>query len=188
MLYEFKGHRSFCPEELPNYVVPGSTRPSRQAISKYACGMLNTGKGGVILMGVLDDGRIEGFSLTRFQQDHIMLTIEDTLDRYNPPVPKHMYEIIFTPVIDLLTHQSPEEELEAITKWMTRPTYQDRTLPHQLRTSQFCWCDRAANAQFTLGHLNPFFIVELHLQSWDPKDVRSANLFSVRNFFLCVVC
>ena len=49
---------NFSQEELPRLSQTGTigygNRPSRQHISKYACGMLNTGKGGVISMGILD--------------------------------------------------------------------------------------------------------------------------------------
>ena len=77
---EFKGHRSFCQEELPRISqVNQGFGPSRQCVSKYACGMLNTGKGGRISMGILDTGRIEGITLSKYQMDHIRLTIQDTL-------------------------------------------------------------------------------------------------------------
>ena len=48
IIEELKGHRSFAMEELSKISQIGSSaqgfRPSRQHISKYACGMLNTGK------------------------------------------------------------------------------------------------------------------------------------------------
>ena len=66
---ELKGHRSFSKEELPRLSQTGTigygNRPSRQFISKYACGMLNTGKGGLISMGILDTGRIEVSSFSK---------------------------------------------------------------------------------------------------------------------------
>jgi hypothetical protein len=77
-----------------------SNRPTRQPVSKYACGMINTRKGGVILLGVLDDGRIEGFMLTKFQQDHVRLSIQDTFERYNPQLPPHLYSVYFVPVVE----------------------------------------------------------------------------------------
>ena len=98
---ELKGHRSFSKDELPGTIGCGN-RPSRQFISKYACGMLNTGKGGLISMGILDNGRIEGFSLSRYQQDHVRLSIQDTFDRYDPPVPPHLYKVTFRPVLDCI--------------------------------------------------------------------------------------
>ena len=66
---ELKGHRSFSKEEVPRLSQTGTigygNRPSRQFISKYACGMLNTGKGGLISMGILDTGRIEVSSFSK---------------------------------------------------------------------------------------------------------------------------
>ena len=60
---------------------------------------------------------LQGFSLSRYQQDHVRLSIQDTFDRYDPPVPPHLYKVTFRPVLDCIDGQSPEEELEAMHKW-----------------------------------------------------------------------
>lgn len=122
--------------------------------------MLNTNQGGTIFMGVLDDGRIEGFALTPFQQDHIRLAIQDTFERYSPPVPIELYEVRFTPVIDY----DAEKELKAIDDFIRLPNEQDATFSHLLQTPDYCWCDAHAMAQFSNGNLVPFFVVELHLK------------------------
>ena len=59
----------------------------------------------------------QGFSLSRYQQDHVRLSIQDTFDRYDPPVPPHLYKVTFRPVLDCIDGQSPEDELEAMNKW-----------------------------------------------------------------------
>ena len=51
-------------------------------------------------MGVHNDKRIKGFSLSRSQQQHIILSIVDTFNRFKQPVPKHFYDIAFIEVID----------------------------------------------------------------------------------------
>ena len=73
---EFKGHRDFCVDDLKQSNRDDSNRPTRQQISKHVCGMLNTGKGGSIHCGVLDDGRVEGFMLSQYQKDHFVLNVQ----------------------------------------------------------------------------------------------------------------
>ncbi len=51
-------------------------------------------------MGVHNDKRIKGFSLSRSQQQHIILSIVDTFNRFKQPVPKHFYDIAFIEVIE----------------------------------------------------------------------------------------
>ena len=73
---EFKGHRDFCVDDLKQSNRDESNRPTRQQISKHVCGMLNTGKGGTVHCGVLDDGRVEGFMLSEYQKDHFVLNVQ----------------------------------------------------------------------------------------------------------------
>ena len=94
---EFKGHLAFSYEQLP---VKAKRLQTKRHISSVANGMLNNEKGGIILMGVHDDKRIEGFTLSRAQQQHIVLSIVDTFNRFTPPVPKHFYDISFIEIID----------------------------------------------------------------------------------------
>ena len=51
-------------------------------------------------MGVIDDGVVHGIMLNPFQQHHIILNIKDTLERYSPPVPDHLYQIKFVPIVE----------------------------------------------------------------------------------------
>ena len=92
--FEFKGHRSLIDEEVPRLSKEGD-RPCRQPVSKYACGMINSEKGGILHLGVLDDGVIEGIALTKFQQDHIRLSILNMFDHYEPKVPSHLVSGFF---------------------------------------------------------------------------------------------
>ena len=77
---EYLGHRAFAPEDV-NQLNRQEGQLTRQNIAKYACGMLNTVGGGLILAGVLDDGRVEGFLLNKFQRDHFVLTVQETFKR-----------------------------------------------------------------------------------------------------------
>ncbi len=83
---ELKGHRCISQEEVnPRFYVKdpqgNSTKCTRQCVSKYLCGMINSGKGGTIYCGVLDNGQVEGFMLTPYQRDHVVLAIRDTFNR-----------------------------------------------------------------------------------------------------------
>jgi hypothetical protein len=69
--------------------------------------MLNNEKGVIILMGVHNDKRIEGFTLSRVQQQHIVLSIIYTFNRFTLPVPKHFYDIAFIKIIDGKSRRNP---------------------------------------------------------------------------------
>jgi hypothetical protein len=74
---EFKGHLAFSYKQLP---VKAKRMQTKRHISSVANGMLNNEKGGNILLGVHDDKCIEGFSLSRYQQQYIVLNIADTFN------------------------------------------------------------------------------------------------------------
>jgi hypothetical protein len=76
-LVEYKGHRSFAIGQLS---VRAKHTQSCRHISPVACGMINYG--GIILMGVQDNGLIDGLMLSKAQQDHVVVNIIDTFDRY----------------------------------------------------------------------------------------------------------
>jgi len=127
---EFKGHLAFSYEQLP---VRAKRLQTKRHISSVANGMLNNEKGGIILMGVHNDKRIEGFTLSRAQQQHIILSIFDTFNRFTLPVPKHFYNIAF---IEIINGKEPKEPLM---KTLQLPL---ANLQHHLRTEDPCWCDR----------------------------------------------
>jgi hypothetical protein len=70
--------------------------------------MLNNEKGGIILMGVHYNKRIEGFTLSRAQQQRIVLSIVDTFNRLTLPVLKHFYDIA---IIKIINGKEPNEPL-----------------------------------------------------------------------------
>ena len=44
--------------------------------------------GGTLYLGLLDDGKIEGFMMSADQMDHFRETVAVTLQSYTPPVPR----------------------------------------------------------------------------------------------------
>ena len=55
---------------------------------------------GIIFMGVLDGGEVEGLCMSPFQQQHFLLNVSDTFDRFRPTVPDHLYRIRFVPMVE----------------------------------------------------------------------------------------
>ena len=71
MTTEFKGHRSILMEdENPKHWNPNNVRShgrTRQPWSKYMAGFLNSGMGGTIYGGILDNGSVAGIALSPYQ-------------------------------------------------------------------------------------------------------------------------
>jgi hypothetical protein len=127
---KFKGHLAFSYEQL---LVKAKRMQTKRHISSVANIMLNNEKGGIILLEVHDNKCIEGFSLSRYQQQYIVLNIVDTFNQFKLPVPKHFYDIAFIKCID---GREPTDPL--MRTLQLPPLY----LHHSLRTENACWCDR----------------------------------------------
>ncbi|CAH3015992.1 unnamed protein product [Porites evermanni] len=167
--HEFKGHRNISIEEIPHWCfIPGTDRRSRKAVSRNINGFLNTGKGGTIYLGIVDNGSIKGLNLTLYQKDHVIIAVKDALSRYTPPVPEEYYKVEIVPVIRKeevgnvetalrLQHDRDDEETT------------NRHRPHVLRTSEYCWCDREAIDAFNEGLPAPLYVVEITVFPWKPK-------------------
>ena len=128
--------------------------------------MLNNEKGGIILLGVHDDKCIEGFSLSRYQQQYIVLNIVDTFNQFKPPVPKHFYDIAFIKVID---GREPTDPL--MRTLQLPPLY----LHHSLRTENACWCDRQVRdlQNFFTDFQGRKWIIELTIKKGNLLDRRT---------------
>ncbi|XP_071444344.1 uncharacterized protein [Hetaerina americana] len=100
--HEFKGHRNIAIEEIPPWCIDANDkrRKTRNCISRNICGFLNSGLGGTVYVGVLDNGSIVGILLSRYQRDHLKLSLKDTLQRFRPPVPNHLVSVKFIPCVD----------------------------------------------------------------------------------------
>ncbi|XP_049798856.1 uncharacterized protein LOC126234004 [Schistocerca nitens] len=161
--HEFKGHRNVCPEDIPPWCrrAQDTSSRTRSSISRNLCGFLNRGVGGVVLVGVLDSGVVVGSRLTPSQQQHLMLSLEDALARFRPPVPRHLWSVSFVPVL------GPKDGL---------PTHRlaggdcvcDKQ--HDLCTYMYCWCDYEAIARFSHGLIPMNYVVEITIQPINKYD------------------
>jgi hypothetical protein len=91
-LVEYEGHKSLAIEQLS--IIVKHTQ-SRCHISPVANGMINNEDGSIILIGVQDNGLIDGLMLSKAQQEHLVTNIINTFDRFRPKVPRHFFDINF---------------------------------------------------------------------------------------------
>jgi len=129
----------------------------RKSLSPYICGMLNTGKGGRMYLGVTDEGKVAGLMMSAFQRDHFRLALADLMRRYTPSVPDHLVRAAFVPVKDKADDVIGKETLGFRT---------DSTRPHAVRNSKYCWCDFYSLGAMERGLLQPFYVVELIVSPW----------------------
>jgi hypothetical protein len=162
---EFKGHLAFSYEQLP---LKAKRLQTKRHISSVANTMLNNEKGGIILMGVHNDKRIEGFSLSRSQQQHILLSIVDTFNRFTPPVPKHFYDIAFIEVID---GKQPKDPLMKTLQLLPL------CLRHSFHTEDICWCDCQVRdlRNFFTDYQGKRWIIELTIRRRNISDKRTIS-------------
>ena len=104
---------------------------SRHHILPVANGLINNEDGGIILMGVQDNGLIDGLMLSKSQQEHLVTNIFDTFDQFRQKVPRHFNKINFFQV--KLTSSKAKEEKAYL--------MDETNIPHLLRTTKLCWCD-----------------------------------------------
>jgi len=144
-LVEFKNHKSISCEEVPRDSI------GVQPISNTICGFLNQGRGGQVLLGVHDSGRVVGLKLTLAQMEHLKGSITDTICRFNPKVNPSLVEIKFVPVITSPT-ASWRDELQ---QWFRKERAQlDNETGGDLEAEEkkhrrrkpigSCWCEHRA--------------------------------------------
>lgn len=169
--HEFKGHRNITAEEVPPWCyIPGTDRRSRKAVSRNINGFLNTGKGGTIYLGIVDDGTVKGIHMTQYQRDHVRVAVKDALNRYTPKVPEECYKVEIVPVID--AEETDDVELQPQLQLQNDgldAADSNRLKPHLLRTSDYCWCDREAIDAFNEGLPAPLYVVEITVFPWKQK-------------------
>ena len=71
---------------------------TRQQWSKYICGMINSGLGGVLYGGIFDNGEVNGFMMSPYQRVHVALQLQEVLQRFQPPVPPDLVSVQFVPI------------------------------------------------------------------------------------------
>ncbi|XP_068671492.1 schlafen-like protein 1 [Montipora foliosa] len=67
-------------------------------VRKYGCAFLNS-SGGVLMAGVLDDGRIHGIRCSPHMMRDMTQTVESEFARFLPNVPPDLFRVQFVPVI-----------------------------------------------------------------------------------------
>lgn len=166
--HEFKGHRNITAEEVPPWCyIPGTDRRSRKAVSRNINGFLNTGKGGTIYLGIVDDGRVKGLHMTCYQKDHVTVALKDALHRYTPPVPEEYYKLEIIPIIEC--EDAEETDINMALELQDNGCDDkdtNRHRPHVLRTPDYCWCDRKAMDAFSEGLPASLYVVEITVFPW----------------------
>ncbi|GFN80037.1 schlafen protein [Plakobranchus ocellatus] len=170
LFHEFKGHKNLSVDQLPKWTQATKwERASRKSVSRNLCGFLNTGFGGTVYCGVLDDNNVIGLKLTLYQRDHVIKSMHDLMSRYSPPVSKHRYKVRFVPV---LPRDTTEEEREELLKADTRGLagVGERKTEHVLRTPDYCWCDKDAKVQYANGIIVTSYVIEISINPWNHDD------------------
>ena len=132
---------------------PGDLVCTRQQWSKYLCGMLNSGHGGVLYGGILDNGEVQGFMLSPYQRLHVVLQLQEVLDRFLPPVPPSLVSLQFVRI------QEPGLNEDEMKEAPVRPEMW--RLEHKMRDWARCWCDQEACAAAMYGLLLPWWVIEV---------------------------
>ena len=91
--------------------------------------------------GIQDNGEAYGFMMSEDQKDHVILQLDDVLGRFDPPVPRHLYQVKFVPVIESFDRGLV---LDPIGR-------DDHGLEHKMNIYRRCWCDNDAAASHSFG-------------------------------------
>ena len=103
--------------------------------------------------------------------------MQDTFQRFKPPVKPHMYSIRFVPIVE------NEGEVFEHNEDLLQRRSQNAELIHVLRTTRFCWCDLDALALLNRGSMYPFYVLEVEVEGWDGNDPRNKELLSHVSIF-----
>lgn len=181
MTHEFKGHRNLCAEELPIWAQETKLeKASRKAISRNLNAFLNTGLGGTVYVGVVDNGKVHGLKFSKLQKEHFLASLDDLMGRYTPVVPPHRYKVLFVPVVE--TNSSKEDILQLCSfDSSSNRTDQKGSRKHVFRTATYCWCDKEAVAQYNCGIVAPDYVIEVIVKPWQPHDPRNEGEGTIIN-------
>jgi len=169
---EFKGHRNFAVEELPPWCFHRhTTRRSRKAASRALGSFLNSGRGGTVYLGIIDEGVVKGFMMTDYQKDHVILSLKDLFSRYKPPVPEDKYEVTFVPIFG----ENEERDFSCLERVVDRDTVGNRLKSHLLRTHDFCWCDKDLAKRLDGEEQIRDYVVEIKVFPQKPIFKRSST-------------
>jgi len=163
---EFKGHYSLQEPELPLWLYKKNTdKRSKKPISQTLNAFLNTGKGGTVLMGILDCGKVRGFPLTRYKKDHFIGNLEDLMGRYNPPVEKKRYRLNFIPVV---APGSSQAQIDRAVNYQEAVDEKLKQKNHLLRTNKYCWCDNDLISRTNCTDVViPSYVIRVTIKPWN---------------------
>jgi len=175
--HEFKAHMNLSEDEVPPWAVDpdNNNRKTRAAISKTLNAFINTGKGGTVYLGITDNGEVKGLNMTQYKMDHIMVNMQDLMERYKPPVEKHRWKLIWVPVVSK-TAVPAEIQMALQYDPMKDIDKQIRQKPHKLHQRQYCWCDNDLQARYNTQNVIPMqYICEITIKPFDREDIRNKN-------------
>jgi hypothetical protein len=154
---EFKGHKNVSSKDIPPWLTQSSKRRTQSPISRAICGFLNTGEGGIVYIGVSDNGRVMGITYTCEEADHLRKSISNALSRFSPPVESNLWEARFipalpctsTPEVELEKHRQLESRaLEALEEYHGGDSHSNlgqHRIPRLVADDyKFCWCEKNA--------------------------------------------
>lgn len=72
---------------------------SSRVVERSLCAFLNSGKCGTVYLGIRKDGVVCGVNVGRKERDQLRLGVDECMERFNPSVKHHIYEVHFIPVV-----------------------------------------------------------------------------------------
>ena len=111
--------------------------------------------------------------MSPWEQQHFVLNVHETFQRFSPKVPDHFYSIKFVPVID-----EGETSYKPLPRSLLTTFGPDSDQPpHRLQVRSGCWCDLSSRAFFDQGLLYPSWVIEIHISRPDVEDPRTKNFW-----------
>ncbi|CAJ0568091.1 unnamed protein product, partial [Mesorhabditis spiculigera] len=108
---EFKMHTTVSIDELPHHcemIDKGKVVRTRQPLSKTICAFLNTA-GGKIYVGIDDKGFFRGTLMNGMLLDHLLLSLDATMKRFNPRPADGAITVEIFPVVPATGRFSDDE-------------------------------------------------------------------------------
>lgn len=178
--HEFKGHSNVIQSQIP---VWSEATKSRTRISRALCAFLNTGKGGTVYIGILDNGTVKGLHLTNYKMDHFKDVVRNTFRYYVPPVEKHRYSINMVSVVS--SNAAPADIDDRAKYELRNQDISNRGItgvPHEL-TGKKCWCDIEHDQRRNQGLLSPAYVIEVVIHPWNAEDSRNQNAMGLMKMY-----
>lgn len=103
---------------------------------------------------------MKGFPLSELQKDHVMLSLNDLIDRYKPKVDSERYEMQFIPVLGIQNEYADQHFID----------YELKQKPHSLRTYESCWCDEFAKSKHY-----PRYIIKITIHPYNERLMKTSD-------------